>query len=1039
MQCRLQLKIIILVICIVYCLEVWAIFKMDTCSFTCPSLSCQRNFPTSRGLNIHISRVHNETRNNESNIVGEPEGPVDGVSIGNEPGRMGLSPDLPPIGILPNVSKESDNIVEAVNKAYEEIVHFRRNLFNIPSGKVGKDFVNLLCFWLKQFNLSTALNGIALKAFMVLPALLLQKPSPKSKAKDHTECLRRRLDFWGKGDIIPILKEACLIQTKLKSSKSPRTTEDISRIFAKLVMEGKISAALKFLDNESSAGVLNLSEEVLSELKNKHPKSEDALENSLLYGPILDIPNYLYDTIDEQSVLTMALRTRGSAGPSGMDSDLYRRVLCSKSFGSVSKSLREEIASFTKNLLTKSYHPSLLEPYVASRLIPLDKNPGIRPIGVGEVLRRIVGKVISSFASEDIKIAAGPLQTCAGHGAGAESAIHAMKLAFEQDASDAVLLIDASNAFNTMNRIVGLHNIRVLCPVISCYLINTYRKPIRLFIAGGGEILSFEGTTQGDPLAMAWYSINTVVLINFLRSKSPKTTQVWLADDAAGASKIQDLFMWFKTLAAEGVKYGYLVNGPKSWLILKSPDLQEEAQNVFGQTVNITVEGKRHLGAVLGSDSYKKEYCDELVNGWVSELQVLSDIAKSQPQAAYSAFTKGFKSKFNYFERTIENFENFVEPVEDILSKSFLPTLFGLDTPFDDISRGIMALAPSKGGLGIPLLSEEAKIQFESSSTITKVHVESILDQSMFMKSSTSEGHSVEVLKQTANTNKTEKRHSSQEKLESLIPENLSPFFKQAKDKGASSWLNAIPLTNQDLDLTKDEFKDALRLRYNIPLDDLPSKCACGNKFDVNHALICAKGGFISRRHDNIRDFFTVLLDKVCVDVESEPHLSTLSGESFPLRSANKEDEARLDMKALGFWRRGKTAFFDVRVTHVNSLTNSNRPTKAIFREHEMAKKREYMDRVLQVEHASFTPLIFGSNGGMGEECHHFISALCHKLADKQCERYSDVISWLRVRLSIEIIRSTILCVRGSRVPFRKHEKTVADDFRLDNVESGVV
>ena len=145
---------------------------------------------------------------------------------------------------------------------------------------------------------------------------------------------------------------------------------------------------------------------------------------------------------------------------------------------------------------------------------------------MGEVLRRIVGKIISSFASDDIKIAAGPLQTCAGHGAGAESAIHAMKLAFEQDASDAVLLIDASNAFNTMNTIVGLHNIRVMCPVISLHLINTYRKPIRLFIAGGGEILSFEGTTQGDPLAMAWYSINTVVMINILRSKVPKTTQV---------------------------------------------------------------------------------------------------------------------------------------------------------------------------------------------------------------------------------------------------------------------------------------------------------------------------------------------------------------------------------------------------------------------------------------------------------------------------------------------------------------------------------
>ena len=60
---------------------------------------------------------------------------------------------------------------------------------------------------------------------------------------------------------------------------------------------------------------------------------------------------------------------------------------------------------------------------------------------------------------------------------------------FENDASDAVLLIDAKNAFNTMNRSVALHNIQVLCPTIALYLINTYRNPSRLFIAGRGEIL----------------------------------------------------------------------------------------------------------------------------------------------------------------------------------------------------------------------------------------------------------------------------------------------------------------------------------------------------------------------------------------------------------------------------------------------------------------------------------------------------------------------------------------------------------------------
>ena len=120
-------------------------------------------------------------------------------------------------------------------------------------------------------------------------------------------------------------------------------------------------------------------------------------------------------------------------------------------------------------------------------------------------------------------------------------------------------------------------------------------------------------------------------------------------------------------------------------------------------------------------------------------------------------------------------------------------------------------------------------------------------------------------------------------------------------------------------------------------------------------------------RHNNIRDFFTVCLDKVCVDVESEPRLLPITNEVMRLRPAITENEARLDIKAKGFWRLGQTAFFDIRDTHVNSLTNSEKPTQAIFKEQENAKKGNYMDRIIEVEHGSFTPLVFGSNGGMGE------------------------------------------------------------------------
>ena len=136
-----------------------------------------------------------------------------------------------------------------------------------------------------------------------------------------------------------------------------------------------------------------------------------------------------------------------------------------------------------------------IEAFVACRLIPLDKNPGVRPIGISEVTRRIVGKCISWVLRKDIQQAAGPLQAATGLQEGAEAAIHLMKLIFEQDSTDGVILVDASNAFNSLHRKTAPHNIRIICPEFSTVLINIYRLPVRKFIQGGEEILSVEGTT----------------------------------------------------------------------------------------------------------------------------------------------------------------------------------------------------------------------------------------------------------------------------------------------------------------------------------------------------------------------------------------------------------------------------------------------------------------------------------------------------------------------------------------------------------------
>ena len=102
----------------------------------------------------------------------------------------------------------------------------------------------------------------------------------------------------------------------------------------------------------------------------------------------------------------------------------------------------------------------------------------------------------------------------AGQIAGVEAAVYAVRSSFDLDDTEGVLLVDASNAFNSLNCPVALQNIRQLCPSFPPILINTYRSAAALY-TGGDLLFSEEGTTQGDPLAMPMYSLATASCIGY--------------------------------------------------------------------------------------------------------------------------------------------------------------------------------------------------------------------------------------------------------------------------------------------------------------------------------------------------------------------------------------------------------------------------------------------------------------------------------------------------------------------------------------------
>ena len=764
--------------------------------------------------------------------------------------------------------------------------------------------MNELTRLFNAFAQASALESIALEAVMVGCALLLQKPHGKSKTRDHVTALERRLKAWKAGDITGLMREASTIQCHLPVQRNETDTEQeerLARMFSRLVMEGKMNTALRYLSDNYQGGLLSLDErlepsgqtvrEILGE---KHPSPREVNTEALLSTEDVssNVHPVLFESITGDSIRTAALRTQDAAGPSGVDAAGWRRIL--SSFHQQSKDLCSAIASVARRLCTEYVDPESLRAFVACRLIPLNKNPGVRPIGVCEVMRRMVGKAVMQTVGADVLKAAGPLQLCAGHDSGCEAAVHAMRTVFEESSTDAMILVDAVNAFNNLNRKVALLNIQVLCPAIAIILINCYRGKASLFVKE--EIVySEEGTTQGDPLAMAMFALASVPLIAKITTDG--ATQSWYADDASSGGPLARIRRWWDKLITFRPQYGYFPNAVKTWVIAKE-DKHEEASELFeGTGVNITTSGKRYLGGAVGKETFVNNYIMNKITEWAKEVNRLALFAKTQPHAAFAAFTKGLIGRWVYLIRVTQISESLLQPLEDEIRHSLLPTLTG-QAPVNGQVRRLCALPARHGGLGIVNPTTLPAKQHQTSRKITQPLVTQILQQSGDpLQAKVTQ----KMLKRECKQQQRMEEQAAASALTAELPQPLRRGVLAASEKGASAWLTTLPMQRHGFALHKGAFRDAVALRYGWPLNHAPAKCACGANFEPDHMLTCRHGGYVCLRHNELRDLTAELLREVCQDVCIEPRLQPVAGESLP-RSANKSDEARVDIRAKGFW-----------------------------------------------------------------------------------------------------------------------------------------
>ena len=169
-------------------------------------------------------------------------------------------------------------------------------------------------------------------------------------------------------------------------------------------------------------------------------------------------------------------------------------------------------------------------------------------------------------------------------------------------------------------------------------------------------------------------------------------------------------------------------------------------------------------------------------------------------------------------------------------------------------------------------------------------------------------------------------------------------------------------------------------------------------------------------RHNELRDITAHLMQEVCYDVSTEPRLQPLSNETLEGRSAICEENARVDVAARGFWGDGsQKAYFDIRVFNPCAQTYLSMEPPAVCLRQEKEKRQQYEQRICEVEHGSFTPLVFSTTGGMGRAVSVTFKRLAAQIAEKRKEAYSQVVAWIKTLVSFSPLRSSITALRGCR------------------------
>ena len=812
---------------------------------------------------------------------------------------------------------------------------------------------------------------------------------------------------------------------------------------------------------------------VIEVLRDKHPDQRlpDLWDpNSLAFSKFEEVPDPIPLDCSPEIVEAVARKLTGAAGCSSVDSALLKSALLRH--GKASAELREELLDWTLWLGNTSPPWAAYRAMRQGRLVALDKRPGVRPVGIGECWLRAVSKCILRECGKEGKTACGSTQLCAGLEAGIEGAIHSIRKKATEDRSqqydeweidddlwrseadegetppwearlgeddfqDAVeaqedledplvlALADADNGFNNLNRLNMLWEVRHRWARGSRFAFNLYRHDARLLVRGhpGMEpqfIFSKEGVTQGCPLGTLLYGVSLLGLANDLRKSQPTVLQPWYADDFSLYGRATDVANLFNQLCEKGPSVGYFPAPAKSWVIC--PKRMENTAKAILDAAGLPVKwsrGQRYVGGFIGSPRMQERWLKPMVSKWVGGVEKLAKVAQRYPQAAYAGLVNCLQAEWQYLCRVEPGVGTHLAPVEAALRNKFIPALLGTTDPTTDELRLLIAQGVKQGGLAIRNPVETAERLYQTSKEATDLLVQSLLSNSLL----DNEAHAG-CVRAAGNAARKERVADGAAVVESVGQQKgpkVRKRLERMKETGA--WLAAIPDRLSGTVLSYQEWHDNISLRYGWTPNGLPRTCdGCGAGFTVEHGLNCKKGGLVSLRHNDECDEWAHLCGLALGNsrVTTEPlifygdGMRVHQGPGSTTNGHSLGEEARGDVSAHGFWQRARSTVFDVRITDTDAKSYGNCDSAKLLERFAQQKRNTYEAACLE-RRKDFTPLCYSVDGMPCKAAKAAERRLASLLSAKWGRQYSEMVNFIRTRMSLSVVRSNTLLLRSER------------------------